>query len=396
MVRVARVQEVAFEEEIPAPAPRFTDEEARLKSFGLAVDAIRKRIEAEVGEDDVRYVTELNRFSKRMEVLGRGLIHASPGPASFSAGVFCLWIHKQLQAIEIGHTALHGAYDKLEGAEEFHSSSFRWQIPIDEESWRKGHNVRHHQYTNIAHKDIDINFGGIRLTEQTPHRFGHYLQVPLVFLISWPFFGAAMNLHFTGMLDVYGHQGWEDQYDMIETKDWETIKDVHKRAFRKFIPYFAKEYVFFPALAGPLFGKVMLGNWLSDRMRDIYSAATIYCGHVGEDVASYPPGTRAGGRGKWYAMQVEASNNFKVSHPFNILCGGLEHQIEHHLFPKLPPQRLRQIAPEIEVACRDHGVKYRNESWGRTLWKAIKHVAKLSRPSNAVLPAVRRVASEMV
>jgi linoleoyl-CoA desaturase len=373
----------------------FKNNEERLQSFRLAVDDIRKQVESEVGDEDVSYVVRLNRFSRGMEGMGRALIHFSPEPISFSAGVICLWIHKQLQAIEIGHTALHGAYDKLEGAEKFHSKTHWWEIPIDEESWRDGHNIRHHQYTNIAHKDIDINFGGIRLTDQTPHRFGHYFQLPLTFIASWPFFAWSMNMHFTGMLDVYGQQGWADQYDMIKTKDKETVKDVHKRAFRKIIPHFLKEYVFFPALAGPFFWKVLLGNWLSERMRDLYSAATIYCGHVGEEVASYPPGTRAGGRGQWYAMQVEASNNFTVAKPFNILCGGLEHQIEHHMFPKLPPHRLRQISPAIEKVCREHGVKYRRESWGRTLWKAIKHVARLSRPSHGPVDAVRRVAREM-
>jgi linoleoyl-CoA desaturase len=373
----------------------FQSEEARLRSFGRAVDAIRKRVEAEVGDEDVRYVVRLNRFSRTMEVLGRVLIHLSPEPVTFSTGVVCLWLHKQLQTTEIGHTALHGAYDKLDGAEAFHSKTFRWAIPIDEESWHAGHNLKHHQFTNIARKDIDINFGGIRLTEQTPHRFAHYFQLPATFLVSWPFFALSMNMHFTGMLDVYGKQGWADQYDMIETRDWATIKEVHKRAFRKILPHFAKEYVLFPALAGPFFWKVLLGNWLTERMRDLYSAATIYCGHVGEQVASYPAGTRAGGRGRWYAMQVEASNNFKVARPFNVLCGGLEHQIEHHLFPSLPPQRLRQIAPEIEAACREHGVEYRSESWGRTLRKAIGHLAKLSRPSGGTVEAVRRVAREM-
>jgi len=392
-VQMSKAREVAVTPTVPAV--EFESDEARLRSFGRAVDVIRKRVEAEIGEDDVRYVVRLNRFSRSLEVAGRVLIHFSLEPVTFSAGVVCLWIHKQLQTTEIGHTALHGAYDKLEGAERFQSDTFTWEIPIDEDSWRTGHNIRHHQYTNIARKDIDINFGTIRLTERTPHRFEHYLQLPATFLVSWPFFAWSMNMHFTGMLDVYGRHGWADQYDMIETKDWATIKDAHIRAFRKGIPYAAKEYVLFPALAGPFFWKVLAGNWLSERMRDLYSAATIYCGHVGDEVASYAAGSRAKGRGQHYAMQAEASNNFTVPHPFNILCGGLEHQIEHHMFPKFPPQRLRQIAPEIEVACRDHGVAYRCESWGRTLWKAIKHVAKLSLPSADEPKKHSRVAPEM-
>ena len=50
-----------------------------------------------------------------MEVVGRVLIHVSLEPVTFFAGVGALWLHKQLQATEIGHTALHGAWDGLPG-----------------------------------------------------------------------------------------------------------------------------------------------------------------------------------------------------------------------------------------------------------------------------------------
>jgi linoleoyl-CoA desaturase len=126
-----------------------------------------------------------------------------------------------------------------------------------------------------------------------------------------------------------------------------------------------------------------VGNWLAETMRDVYSAATIYCGHVGEHTARYPEGTRAHGRGAWYAMQVEATNNFEVSRPLSVLCGGLDHQIEHHLFPRLPPERLRQIAPAVRAACERFGVRYQTASWGKTLKLALARVGQLSHPDTA-------------
>jgi linoleoyl-CoA desaturase len=51
-----------------------------------------------------------------------------------------------------------------------------------------------------------------------------------------------------------------------------------------------------------MFWKVLLGNWMAETLRDIYCAATIYCGHTGEEVADFPEGTRATGKGIWYAM----------------------------------------------------------------------------------------------
>jgi len=349
----------------PSPPPPSLAE--RHRRLGQDLDALKARVFARLGADDVEYVQRLDRLSRTLEVIGRGLIHVSLDPVTFGTGVVALWLHKQLQATEIGHTALHGAYDKLPGGEAFASKTFSWDVPIDEESWRKGHNLDHHGHTNIAGKDPDVEFGIVRLTDKTPHRPINRWQLPLTLFALFPNFGVGMNLHFTG-LDLPKHQ---------------RPKDAREHAMRKFVPYFAKNYLLFPALAGPMFGKVLFGNWLAETMRDIYSAATIYCGHVGDDVASWAQGTKAGSRGEWYAMQIAATNDFEVPLPISILCGGLDRQIEHHLFPTLPPQRLREIAPEVKAICAKHGIEYKTDTWPRTLRKALRHVRKLAREGGA-------------
>jgi NADPH-dependent stearoyl-CoA 9-desaturase len=361
---------------VPPSAPAGERRE-RLQRFGQAIDAIRARVEAEVGPEDVAHIRRVDRFSRVMEVVGRVLLHVSVEPLAFGAGVGALWLHKQLQATEVGHTALHGAYDKLDGAERYRSATFSWDVPIDEESWKHGHNVKHHQYTNIAGRDPDIHFGPARLTEHTPrkplHRFQHLFMVGLLA----PNFTFLMNWHFTGVNDVFFGNGRPEEFDILRDRSAESVKEAAHRALRKYVPYYFKNYVFFPLLAGPMFWKVLLGNWMAETMRDLYSAATIYCGHVGPEVAAYDEGTKAHGRGEWYAMQVESTNDFEVSLPVSILCGGLDRQIEHHLFPRLPPNRLREIAPEVRAACEEHGVAYRTDTWGRTLAKALGYVRTL-------------------
>jgi linoleoyl-CoA desaturase len=370
--------------------PRVDDDAERLERFGRALDAIRARVEAQVGEDDVRYVRRLDRVSRVLEAAGRVLLHVSFEPIGFTAGVLALWLHKQLQATEIGHTALHGCYDGLPGAERYQSKSFRWDTPIDEESWRAGHNIRHHQYTNIAGKDPDIHFGTVRLTPRTPWSRRNRIQLPLSVLVLFPNFTWMMSLHFSGMLDLYVGNGRPEGHDYLRDRSRATIMRVHKNWLRKVVPYYLKNYLLFPLLAGPGFFKVLLGNWIAETLRDIYSAATIFCGHVGEDVADYPEGTRARGRGAWYAMQVEAANNYEVSRPISVLCGGLDRQIEHHLFPKLPPERLRQIAADVRAACEAHGVEYKTASWGATLKKALRRIGALAHKGG-----VRAVAESM-
>ncbi len=367
----------------PAQAPPITRAE-RMRSFGKAIDEIRIRAEAGLGAADVTRIRRLNYFSRGMEVAGRTMIHFSFEPFGFLAGVGALWLHKQLQAIEIGHTVLHGVYDKLEGGERFNSKKFTWDAPVDEEAWRQGHNIQHHHFTNVAGKDPDMTFGPARFTEQTPHNFLHRLQFPIILAVMVPNFAFFLNLHFTGLNDLYFGNGRAKEFEGETDRSWKAVKAAHLAALRKYVPYYLKNYLLFPLLAGlmfwkiSMFWKVLLGNWMAEVLRDFYTAATIYCGHIGEEAADYPEGTRANGRGEWYAMQVESTNNFNVCLPISILCGGLDYQIEHHLFPKLPPDRLRKIAPEVRAVCKAHGIPYRTGSWWGTLKKALVHMRDLS------------------
>jgi fatty acid desaturase len=376
---------------LPVPVPhdvnvtelRWPDDE-RLQRFADELDALRNEVFDRMGAEDVTYVKRLRRFSVAMEVLGRTAIHFSLDPATYFAGVGALWIHKQVEATEIGHTALHGAYDRLEGAEAFRSKTFRWDLPIDEESWRLGHNGRHHGGTNIAGRDPDMRFGMVRLTEQHPPTQPYQLAILLGFI--FPNFALVMNTHFTGVNDwILGHD------DVLRDRSAESVRTAWKKSLRKYVPYYLKNFVFYPALAGPFFGKVLLGNVLAEVCRDVYSAATIVCGHVGADVKSWPAGTQPRSRGASYVMQVEAANDFEVPLALSILCGGLDHQIEHHLFPTLPPPRLREIAPRVRQICEKYGVEYKTASWGATLRKALNYVGRLSKEAGA-LAIVREVA----
>jgi hypothetical protein len=66
--------------------------------------------------------------------------------------------------------------------------------------------------------------------------------------------------------------------------------------------------------------------------------------------------------------------------PVSILCGALNLQIEHHLCPRLPPNRLREIAPRVKAICDEHGVRYRTASWSRTLRDVLRSLVALSAP----------------
>lgn len=367
--RNTRLSEPGLSEPLPS-APVGLDPE-RLAAFGRDLDAIRDRVEAEVGEDDLRRVRRLDRLSRTLEVTGRVLLHFSFEPVGFITGTTVLWLHKQLQAMEIGHTVLHGAYDRIEGNGRFHSERFRWAVPIDEAAWRRSHNVGHHQYTNVAGRDPDLAYGAIRLSPRVPWQPRHRHQLWSV-AYTWLGLGFFMNLHATGLDRVYLGDAEPERAQLLEQ---------HREAGRKYLRYYMVEYVLFPALAGAGWWKVLLGNWLAERMRDLYSAATIFCGHIGADVHDYAEGTRPKSRAQWYAMQIQSANDFRVPYPISVLCGGLDYQIEHHIFPKLAPERLREVAPEVQAACERHGVPYNVDTWPATLRKVFARLRQLRAPA---------------
>jgi NADPH-dependent stearoyl-CoA 9-desaturase len=337
-----------------------TSDAERIAAFGRELEAMRREVELELGESDAEHIRRIGKLSQRLEVLGRSLIHVSFEPLTFSLGTAALWAHKTLELMEIGHMALHGSYDGLPGSERFQSETFRWKAPIDEESWKVGHNVRHHQFTNIAGKDPDLDFGALRLSPRIDWKPVHKLQ-PVTNYLTWLGFTTAINLHVTGLLEHIGQKTHGKQNP--------------KRFLSKWARYYSREYLLFPLLAGPFFPKVMLANALSELGRDVYAAAIIYCGHVGADdfPADYSPETRA----HWYVMQAEAARDVNVPGWVSILCGGLDLQIEHHLFPRMPPNRLRELAPRVRALCAKYGVTHRSGSWPETLRDVASELARL-------------------
>jgi len=114
-------------------------------------------------------VKKMRRISTAAEIVGRGLLHFSFEPLTFGLGVAALWLHKQLERPRSATTALHGAYDKLEGAEAFQSKTFRWDTPIDEASWRYGPQHPPPPVHDVAARTRTSHFGLCASRTRTPY-----------------------------------------------------------------------------------------------------------------------------------------------------------------------------------------------------------------------------------
>ena len=337
-----------------------------------AFEAIKHRHQADIGKKDVDYIRKIRRYSRIFEVLGRSAVMLLPGPLAL-LGVPLVFLHRNLESIEIGHNVLHGQYDSLPEVPEFHSHNFKWKAPIDEAGWRQEHNATHHVYTNVFEKDPDLSHGFLRTNAQVPHTKWHYFQVPFYLLLAYPTILYFFNNQNLGRSDTFraekfplGNKG----YATFKNPEHLSDAQIDKRIRLSVLRVLVKEYGVFPLLAllsGLGFWKVFLCNALADLLNNYWIALTIQATHFTEPLQ---PDDAINNKSNWYISQLDSSVNFKGTRLQSIFWGHLNYQIEHHLYPDIPSHRYPDIAREVQAVCRQYDLPYKvNESWGQAIRK---------------------------
>jgi fatty acid desaturase len=82
--------------------------------------------------------------------------------------------------------------------------------------------------------------------------------------------------------------------------------------------------------------------------------------------------------------QVLTSRNVRGSRFVDWLLGGLNYQIEHHLFPNMPRPNLRRAQPLVRAFCDQHGLAYVEASLYGSYAQAIRHLHAVGAPLRPV------------
>jgi fatty acid desaturase len=83
--------------------------------------------------------------------------------------------------------------------------------------------------------------------------------------------------------------------------------------------------------------------------------------------------------------QVLTSRNVTGSRPVDFVLGGLNYQIEHHLFPNMPRPNLRRAQPLVRAFCHQHGLPYTEASLVGSYAEAIRHLHTVGAPLRAAV-----------
>ena len=241
--------------------------------------------------------------------------------------------------------------------------------------WRQKHNVLHHTYTNVQGLDADLEAGPLlRFAAWQPRRAFHRYQhvyAPLlfgVFPFRWFFWDDFRDL-FT--CTVSGRPmpklSFKDILGVLVMKalfiTWWLVVPIALHPTLWLIPIY-------------LLTSLVLGNAL---------AWVFQLAHCLEEADFLPaPGGEAAPQ-SWAEHQVATTVDFAPdNHLLSWFLGGLNFQVEHHLFPRICHVHYPALAPIVAETCRDHGLRYRCEPTFRSALTAnLRWLRKLGAPQPA-------------
>ncbi len=355
---------------IESPLARLTPEQ--VEELGRELDGIHDEVFGDLGDRDRKYITSMIEMHRRLVVLSRVLLLASRYRPAWIGGTTMLSLAKILENMEIGHNVMHGQWDWMRDPK-IHSSTWEWDLVSSAQDWKHSHNYLHHTYTNVLGKDRDVGYGLLRISEEQRWH-PYYLGNPVYNLLLSLFFQWGVSLH-----DLEYERVISGEKSRSEL--WRQVKRIGRKIRRQVV----KDYVVFPALAGPFFLPVLLGNLTANAIRNVWTHAVIFCGHFPDGTVVFTPAQLENEtRGQWYLRQMLGSANLEGRPLFHLMTGNLSFQIEHHLFPDLPSNRYAELGCEVRALCEEFGLPYTTGRLGRQYLQVLRKINRLALPSGRI------------
>jgi fatty acid desaturase len=233
--------------------------------------------------------------------------------------------------------------------------------------WWTGKHKRHHAHPNTEETDPDIMMGVLAFTgsqaeasrgiQRLAFRYQAYLVIPLFFL-------EALNLH---VASIRALRRGSFRGRVVEA----ALLGIHCAIFLAvvFLVLPPGKAVAFIAVQQGLFG--------------FYLACSFAPNHKG--MAILP----ASDKTDFLRRQVLTSRNVRGGWLTDFAMGGLNYQIEHHLFPSMPRPSLRRSQPLVAAFCAEHDLPYCQASLPRSYAQALRHLSTTGRVTRrAAAPAV--------
>ncbi len=253
--------------------------------------------------------------------------------------------------LSIMHDANHGSYSrnpKVNKALGF-MLNFLGGYHVN---WIIQHNVLHHSSTNVHEFDEDIDKGVMRFSpNQEPKKIYKYQA------FYAPFLYGIMSLYWFLAKDFM-------QINRYQKKDLLAGQGLtYKRALAEII--FNKAWYTILTLVLPIiilpiaWWQTLLGFLLMQFLSGLILAFIFQPAHVIEETEFFKVDSKGSVENNWAVHQLRTTANFaNKSRLFSWFIGGLNYQIEHHLFPNICHVHYRHISKIVKETAKEYNVPY--------------------------------------
>lgn len=275
--------------------------------------------------------------------------------------------------MSVMHDANHGAYSSNEKVNKAIGYVVN-AIGGISANWKIQHNVIHHTYTNITGVDEDIDTDSImRFSPHDDHKHIHKGQWWYAF-----FFYGISTLHWAVLKDFR-------QYYLYHKRGF-LKKDKSRRSLLLTRLIAAKAVYFFvffgvPALAGVPFLQTLIGFLIMHVTSGIILSVVFQLAHTVEDTEFPLPDKTGNMQDAWAVHQLRTTMNFACKNKLiSWYVGGLNFQVEHHLFSKICHVHYPAIAPIVKKTAMEFGIPYlEKKTFGSAFLSHVRHLRTLGR-----------------
>ena len=219
-------------------------------------------------------------------------------------------------------------------------------------NWKVQHNVLHHSYTNVHDHDEDIKNGLMRFSPNQPRK--KFMRFQAFYA---PFFYSLMSIYwllgkdFAQVLRYGKKKLWEPQG--FTTKKAMIQVVIHKTwyiALMIVLPIIVMPFAWWQIIIGFLIMHFICGEVL---------ALIFQPAHVIEETDFFKLDETGTIENNWAIHQMRTTANFaQGARLFSWFVGGLNFQIEHHLFPNICHVHYRNISKIVKETAKDFNLPY--------------------------------------
>jgi len=253
--------------------------------------------------------------------------------------------------MNVMHDGNHGTYSKKKWVNKFMGSSI-YILAGNVYNWQVQHNVLHHTYTNIHGHDEDIDAGGIiRFSHDAKwkrlHKFQHIYSVFLYGLLT---FNWALTSDFKQTKRYLKKQL---SYGKMPShfKQWGLLA-VTKALYLSI-------WIVIPILIGIVWWKVLLGFFVMHYTAGLMLSVIFQLAHMVEKNDMPMPNEVGEMKNTWAIHQLFTTTNFATNNKImNWFSGGLNHQVEHHIFPNISHVHYNKISEIVKETALEFDLPY--------------------------------------